>query len=255
MNKTFLIAKYTFKQLLKSKIMFNCFWIGLALMLFTYITSEFSFGNPKIIAMDFGVGVSGMASVAVAIFLGVSLLSEEIESRTVYITLSRPVARVNFILGKLLGMSLILILNTLIILSCSLIIYFFFGGEWNSLILVYFLFSVFEALLVLLVVVFFSLITNKVLSVMNTIVIFILGHAIPNSLDISMVKNNVVLQKLLKAYTYILPDFDRFNLKKELSFAFPVDPLLLLNSTIYAVLYVFLMFVVIIYIFKKKDLT
>ena len=203
MDKTFLIAKYTFKQLLKSKIMFNCFWLGLALMLFTYITSEFSFGNPKIIAMDFGVGISSLASVAVAIFLGVSLLSEEIESRTVYITLSRPVARTSFIFGKILGMSLILLLNTLIILSCSLIIYFFFGGEWSSLILIYLIFSMFESLLVLLVVIFFSLITNKVLSVMNTLVIFLLGHAIPNSLDINMVQNNTFLKGLLLSLIHI----------------------------------------------------
>lgn len=255
MDKTLLIAKYTFKQLLKSKIMFNCFWLGLALMLFTYITSEFSFGNPKVIAMDFGVGVSSLASVAVAIFLGVSLLSEEIESRTVYITLSRPIARSSFIFGKILGMSLILFLNTLIILSCSLVIFFLFGGEWSTLIPVYLIFSMFEALLILLVVVFFSLITNKVLSVMNTIVIFILGHAIPNSLDINMVKNNPLLENLLKGYTYIFPDLDRFNIKKELSLSFQVDTTLIFNSSAYAISYIVLLMSVIIFIFKNKDLT
>ena len=114
MNKTLLVARYTFKQLLKSKIMYNCFWLGLALMLFTYITSEFSFGNPRFIAMDFGVGVSSLASVAVAIFLGVSLLSDEIESRTVYIALSKPISRSSFIFGKILGMGLILFLNIFI---------------------------------------------------------------------------------------------------------------------------------------------
>lgn len=255
MAKSLLVARYTFKQLLKSKIMFNCFWLGVALMVFTYITSEFSFGNPRFIAMDFGVGISSLASVGVAIFLGVSLLSDEIESRTVYIALSRPISRSGFLLGKILGMTLILFLNLLIILSCSLVIYFIFDGEWSSLIPIFLIFSLFEALLVLLIVVFFSLITNKVLAVINTLVIFLLGHAIPNSLDITMVKNNPFLSKILKSYTYIFPDFDRFNIKKELTLSQPIESILIFNSSLYAICYIMLVLAVILLIFKNKDLT
>lgn len=255
MNKSLLIAKYTFKQLLKSKIMLNCFWIGLALMTFTYITSEFSFGNPKIVAMDFGVGVSSLAAVFIAIFLGASLLSDEVESRTVYITLSRPVSRSSFIVGKIMGMSLILMINILIIMGCSLVIYFLFGGEWSSLIFVYIIFGFLEALLLLLVVVFFSLITNKVISIMNTLVIFILGHAVPNSLDINMVENSEFLSILLKGYTYIMPDLDRFNLKKELAFGLPMDASTIINSSIYSVFYVSLLLMIIIFSFNRKELT
>ena len=90
---------------------------------------------------------------------------------------------------------------------------------------------------------------------MNTLVIFLLGHAIPNSLDINMVQNNTFLKGLLKSYTYIFPDFDRFNLKKELSLAFEIDTSLIFNSTAYALFYIVLLMTAIIYIFTNKDLT
>ncbi len=255
MNKSLIIARYTFKELLKSKVMINTAWFSIGLMIFTYIISEFSFGNPRIIALDVGVGLSSLAAVSISIFLGVSLLSDEIKSRTAYITLSRPVSRKSFIMGKLLGMSSILFLNILIIMICSLGIYLFFGGSLDSLILIFLSFAFIEAFLTLLIVVFFSLITNKILAIINAIVLYILGYAVPNSLEIGMVKNSEMLTFLIKGYSYVFPDFSRFNMKSQLTLGFDYNLNLLLNSYIYSLSYCLFLILVISFIFDRKELS
>src|SRR4051812_6786124 len=103
MNKTFIISYYTFKEILKSKILVNVFFVGLALMGITYVATEFTYGVPEKIAIDFGLGTLSFSSLGISLFLGVGLLSKEIESRTLYMVISRSVPRYAFILGKIAG--------------------------------------------------------------------------------------------------------------------------------------------------------
>ena len=92
-SKSLIVAYYTFKEILKSKILLNVFFVGLGLMLVTYVATEFTFGVPERVAVDFGLGMLSLSSLAISLFLGVGLLSKEIESRTVYMIISRPVPR------------------------------------------------------------------------------------------------------------------------------------------------------------------
>ena len=103
-NKIFTIAYYTFKEIFKSKILVSVFFAGLGLMLVTYVATEFTYGVPERVALDFGLGILSLSSLAISLFLGATLLSKEIDSRTVYMVISRPVPRFAFILGKLLGL-------------------------------------------------------------------------------------------------------------------------------------------------------
>jgi len=69
-NKSLIIAAYTFKELLKSKILLNVFFIGLGLMLVTYVATEFTYGVPERVALDFGLGMLSISSLAISLFLG-----------------------------------------------------------------------------------------------------------------------------------------------------------------------------------------
>ena len=85
LRKIAIVAAYTFRE--------------------TYVATEFTYGVPERVALDFGLGMLSLSSLSISLFLGVSLLSKEIESRTVYMVISRPVPRFAFIIGKILGLS------------------------------------------------------------------------------------------------------------------------------------------------------
>lgn len=253
-SKSLIIAAYTFKELLKSKILLNVFFIGLGLMLVTYVATEFTYGVPERVALDFGLGMLSISSLAISLFLGVSLLSREIESRTVYMIVSRPVSRYSFILGKILGLMGIQAVNVIVLSSMTLFSSYLLGGEINSLILWTIFFTFLESFLLLLVVTLVSLMANNVLTILLSIVLLLLGHSIKETQGITMVQNNPFINGVLEVYHFFLPAFYKLNLKDFVIYqkSLPLD--YILSALSYGVFYSLALLVFIITIFNRKNL-
>lgn len=254
LSKILTISEYTFKELFKSKILLNVFFVGLALMLVTYVATEFTYGVPERVALDFGFGMLSVSSLAISLFLGVGLISKEIESRTVYMIVSRPVPRYAFIIGKVLGLIGIQVLNIAILSSMTLIATNLLGGEINSLIIWTIIFTLLESVLLLLVVVLVSLLANNILTVIFSVIILLLGHSIKDTQEISLVKGSPFLSGLLDLYHFFLPAFHKLNLKdfviykKELAISY------IIPNLAYGIIYSFALLVFIVLIFNKKNL-
>ncbi len=252
--KSLIVAKYTFNEIIKSKVLYNVLLLGLGLVVVAIVAAELTYGVPGRVAIDLGLGMLSLSAVGIAIFMGVGLLSKEIDSRTIYIMLSRPISRVSFIVGKLIGMGAVLLLNILILAMMTISLYLFLGGELDSLILMTVLFSFFEALLVLFVVVLFSLITNNYLSVIFTLTVWIVGHAISETLTNVFSKGNPVLHKLVMIGGIVLPSFDKLNIKDYVIYKQSLPVAYLLSTAGYSILYLFMLGFVMSVIFKKKSL-
>lgn len=253
-NKVFIVAYYTFKEILKSKILLNVFFAGLGLMLITYVATEFTYGVPERVALDFGMGMLSISSLAISLFLGVTLLSKEIDSRTVYMVISRPVPRFAFILGKILGLLGIQAINVILLSSMTLIVVKLLGGPLSSLIFWSIGFTFLESILLLLVVVFVSLAANTILSTLLSLVVLVLGHAVKETQNINFVKRHPALEWALDAYHFVLPGFYKLNLKDYLIYKTELPLSYLYSSLTYGVLYSGFLLLMIIFIFNKKNL-
>ena len=253
-NKVYIIAYYTFKEILKSKILINVFFAGLGLMLVTYVATEFTYGVPERVALDFGLGTLSLSSLAISLFLGATLLSKEIDSRTVYMVISRPVPRYAFILGKILGLLGIQALNVFLLSFMTLITVSVLGGNITPLIYWAIGFIFLESILLLLVVVLVSLVANNILSTLLSLVILVLGHAVKETQSLTFVKNRGFFKIVLEAYHFILPGFYKLNLKEFVIYktSLPFD--YLLSSLIYGVAYSGFLLVLTIYLFNKKNI-
>jgi ABC-type transport system involved in multi-copper enzyme maturation permease subunit len=254
MDKILLVAQYTFKEILKSKVLLNIFFIGLALILVTYVATEFTFGVPERIALDFGLGMLSLSTLGISLFLGVNLLSSEIESRTVYMIISRPVPRSNFILGKLLGLMGIQAINVALLSLMTLSATVLLGGNLDSLIFWTVGFIFLESLLLLLVVVFISLFANNILAVLFSVVVLLLGHAIKDTQQTSLVERSDFLKVLLDVYHFILPGFYKLNLKDYILYESELPLSYLFSAASYGIFYSGFLLVMIILIFNKKNL-
>ena len=248
------VCRYTVKELYQSKILFNIVILGSVIILISYITTEFTYGTQQRVALDFGSGMAALAAVGIAIFGGANLISSEIESRTLYLILSRPISRNMFILGKIMGMTTILFVNVLVIYGLSISIYFFFGGEYNPLILWVFLFTFLESAIILILVVFLSLIMNKTLSILNGLTFFVLGHAASGSLELPFVATQPILQNLIKMYTYIFPNLSNLNIRPFLIYKKSLSGEYLLSALGYSLVYSLALIILTSLVFKKKQL-
>lgn len=253
-NKALVIAHYTFKELLKSKILLNVFVIGLGLMLAVYVATEFTYGVPERVAIDFGLGMLSVSSLAISLFLGVTLLSKEIESRTIYMIVSRPVSRNSFIIGKIMGLMGIQLINVFLLSSMTLASSYFLGGQMTPLLFWAVGFILVESFLLLLLVALVSLFANTVLTVLLCVVILVLGYAIPETKGLLFVQRRPLIGFLLDAYHFVLPAFYKLNLKDFVLYNKDLPLSYLIPSLGYGLIYSTAILFLIMAIFKRKNL-
>lgn len=253
-QKLHIIAKYTFKDILKSKIFYVTLVVGLATMLMTYVATEFTYGVPEKVALDFGLGMFSLSSLGIAIFMGANLLSQEIESRTLYMVISRPVPRWVFILGKLIGLTSVLVINLIILSTMTLLTSYLLGGILSPMTFIAIGFNLLESILLMLVVVFFSLFSNVTLSTIISLVILVSGHAVKETQNTSFVEHRPVLKGILEIYHLVLPAFYKLNFKEFVVYNQAIDVTYVLSSFAYGCTYSFFLLFLIIKIFNSKNL-
>lgn len=253
-KKILTISRFTVKEVVQSKILFNVIFLGIFLILITSVAFKFTYGSPSRVALDFGLGTLSLSAIGIALFMGISLISNELESRTIYMILSRPVKRSSFIIGKYLGLSLVVALNILILSILTLSVFVYTGGVLDSLIITAVVYILMEALMMLSMVGVLSLITNKVLTVILSTTVYIIGHAIAAAKTTSLVKLTPALGKLLDFYHFVLPGFYKLNLKDLVLYDQKVSDLYIYGNIAYAVIYILFLTLLSIFIFNRKNL-
>lgn len=254
MNKTLIVAKYTFIEVYRSKVMLSIIFIALGLVLISYVASEFAYGAPAKVALDFGFGLTSISNLIMGIFIGSTLLSKEIENRTLYMILSRPISRTSFMLGKVIGLSGVLIINTLLLSLVSVGIYLYLEGTFNSLMVWTAWFSFVEAFIVMLFAILFSLISSNALAIIYTIMIWIIGHSLSATSKIIFAKVNTLFNYTLKAFSILIPDLEKINLKDLLIYEQSISLSYVLKAQLYAFVYILALFLIISFLFKNKNL-
>jgi ABC-type transport system involved in multi-copper enzyme maturation permease subunit len=249
------IAIFTVKDILKSKVLYGVIGMGIIVAIFSYISSELTFGVPRRIALDMGVGGMGITSIVIALFFGATLLSSEVDNRTIYTTLSRPVSRSEFILAKLFGLITVLGINILILSFFTLSVYFLLGGGSAPLIYWTIFYTFLEASLLMIVVVLFSLLMNVTLSVISGITIYAVGYILSGTLVNYFAKSSTFFSSVIKLATYIIPDFARLNVKEHLLYEQTLSGNFLIGSVLYAFIYMIIITGLILVIFNKKELS
>ncbi len=254
MKNLTIVAKYTFLEVYRSKLMISLVMLALGLVVISLVASEFTYGAPGKIALDVGFGIMSLSNLVIAIFIGTTLLSREIDQRTIYMIISRPISRSSFLFGKILGLSAFLLINTFLLGFLSIFLYLYYNGSFNDLFVWTIYFSFIEAFIVLIFAVLFSLLTNTTLSVLFSMCIFITGHALNETSKIVFTKISPLLSTTVKISSMILPNLYRLNLKDYVIYNQSIPLKYLLNTQVYSCFYIFSLSAIVILIFKQKNL-
>jgi ABC-type transport system involved in multi-copper enzyme maturation permease subunit len=234
--------------------MVGLIFLAIGLVCITYIASEFTYGATAKVSLDVGLGIMSISNLIIAIFIGSTLLSKEIEQKTLYMIISRPLSRASFLLGKILGLSSVLLLNTVILGILSVVLFVKNGGVLESLIYWALYFSFLESITVLIFAVLFSLITNTTLSVVYTVGIFIVGHALNETSKTFFLKISATTKIIVDFSYYIIPNFYRLNLKDLLLYQQSVPLNYLIFTQLYIYCYLVGLLAVVVVVFNKKNL-
>ena len=249
------ITIQTFKDVLSSKILYNAVFLGLAIFIITFVSAEFSYGATSRITFDIGTGLVSFSICIVSILYGSNLLPTEIDNRTLYMVLSRPVSRGVFISAKIAGMALVLLLNLMILLSLTLLLFYIFGGKISWLIFWTFLFVYLEVVILLCLTVFLSIRVNKVLTILSVLTLWISGHAVENLKTFSVVNEDPFFMKLVTFMSIYLPNFTKLNLKRFVLNDFSLEGSFFFMNVMYCLLWIFILVFASKIAFDKKDLS
>lgn len=254
MNNLFKVSIYTYRQIIKSKILLISSVLSLVLAIATFVAAEFTYSTHLRVMLDVSLGFMNLLGVGVAIFLGVNLISDEVKNRTLYFMLSRPISRSSFILGKVLGMALVILSIVLITFAVtSLLVLPSIGNYFSDYIIaVFFIFL--ESLLVLMLVVNFSLISNNVISVLSAISLYISGNVINTIEAIAINRKLDWFLWVTDNYRFALPDFSIINFKPYVIYKSAIPDGFFLKALIYTFVLSSCYLIIMSLLFDRKEL-
>jgi len=250
------IAVHTFKESVRQKVLYNLVAFALLLIGAAILFGSISLGVQQIILVTLGLTSISVFGLLIAIFIGIDLVSKEIERRTIYNILSKPVSRPEFILGKYLGLLLTLLVNTAIMTVG------FYGALyyqnrallWNDLRFlgaVYFI--VLQLAMVVAIAVVFSCISTPVLSAVYTFCLYVIGNLSPDLRAFGQEAHNPLLGTVSDLLYYSLPNFGNFNVITLVAHAEKIPGYLWVGNSLYALLYITILLGIAVLVFEERE--
>jgi len=248
------IAKNTFRETIRDRILLSALVTIIAIILFTLFIGSLSLGESTRVILDFGVTAIYVLQLFVAIFIASSLMYREIEQKTFYLLLTKPIKRSEILLGKALGLTGTALLVTAIsTLALFIILFFRNDTSYYLLILLSIFYSMLEMILLILISMLFSSFTSPLLAALGTIAMYFIGHAGAIFRYIFMTTTSTLAEFLSRAAYYLLPNFEKFNLRNDIIAHIYPSPLHVLVTVAYAATYAILLLFVSLLAFRKRD--
>jgi ABC-type transport system involved in multi-copper enzyme maturation permease subunit len=250
--KVLSIALNTFRENLRDKLLYNLLVFALLMIGSSLLLMRLTLGEFHRLLLNVGLGSINIFGVLIAIFVGIGLVNKEIEKKTIYTIVSKPVARYQFLIGKYLGLTLTLFVNTLIMAGGLLLVLFAQGVPiesmlFNALGLIFMEFMVITAVALLC-----STFTSATLSAIFTLATYVIGH-LTADLKTFGEKMDEGMRAVVTGLYYILPNLERFNLKGNVIHHIEVSGTDLLLIVIYGLTYVAFLLMSASIIFQRRD--
>lgn len=248
MQKIYLIATNTFREIIRDKILYTIFIFAVLMILSAKAVGTISLNQESKLAIDFGFAMIEIFNLIITLFVGSSLIFKEVEKKLVYFLFSKPISRTDFILGKFCGLSLVLIVLNLIM---SVLFFFVAGFQLSYLLVLGFIFL--QSLFLLAVILFFSTFTSPIITLFLSFLVYLIGHITIN-LRIFALHNGGTFFKWVAEITYlIMPNLDLLNLKNQVIYEISFDKIALIVAFLYSLAYIALLLLATTAIFQKKE--
>ncbi len=247
------IAANTFRETVRNKILYVILAFALIVIGLTWFLADLSMGELSRIIADTGLASIHLFGVTIAVFLGITLVSQEVDRKTVYLILSKPVPRWEFVVGKAMGLSSTLLLTTSVMAVTLFAVYGVYGGKAEPGILIASAGIYLELVLLVCIATFFSTFTTPTLSAMFTLALFLIGHLSGHLILFGERSKEATVRAVSAGMFYLLPNLEIFNLKNEVVYGQARSLERLIGASGYFVCYGGAILLFACMIFARKD--
>lgn len=253
MMRILAIALNTFKENLRDKILYNLLLFGLVLMGSFVLLGSLSMGEQAKIMKDLGLASINIFGVLIAIFIGIGLVSKEIEKRTIYTIIAKPIHRYQFLLGRYSGLILTLFVNAAIMAAGFIIVLLLAGVDIDRGLITAIVLIFLELMVIVAVAVMFSTFTTPTLSATFTLAIYVIGHLTEDLKVLGDKLENPFISGVLNMLYYVLPNLAYFNVKGEVVHGISISWTYVSLTMGYGVVYAAFLMIVASLIFQRRD--
>ncbi|MBD3414327.1 MAG: ABC transporter permease subunit [Candidatus Aminicenantes bacterium] len=247
------VALNTFKEAIRDRILYLLLFFAAICLIFSRILALLTVGDRTKIIMDVGLASLSIIGVLMAILMGTGLVYKEIDKKTVYTLLSKPINRLQFLLGKFFGLVITLFIMLLVMTAIFILVILLHSGNlsWKFFVSIGFIFL--ELCLITSVALLFSCFSTPILSSIFSLSFYLIGH-LSWGLETLINKMKPGITRFLAQVIYVLlPDLENFNFKTEVVHNLPIPPQLFVFSFFYGVMYTFFVLVLAMLVFRKRD--
>src|SRR5882672_1405280 len=237
MSRVGIVALNTFREAVRDRVLYNLVFFALVMMAASILVGQISIDIESMVIVTLGLTAISVIGLLIAVFIGVGLVSKEMDKRTLYALLAKPVRRWEFLLGKFGGLVLTLAVNTIamaigLFLVMSLIKRSGEHLEGSVLVAVYFI--LLKLALVVALALLFSCYTTPLLSILSTAALYISGLFVKEMRSLHGDTLAPAVQIFLRWLSYLLPNFENFDVLGSAAHGRHIPGTLILHNTAYA---------------------
>ena len=266
MKNAGVVAVAVFRESVRDKVFYNLVFFALVLVGASIVIGQLTAGQDVKIIKDLGLAATSLFGVFIAIFVGISLVSKEVDRRSVYPLLAKPISRSGFIVGKYIGLLLTLLVNTIVMAVALYGVLFVLARgvpanvqhAWDApaldpnllkaIALIYV-----EVAVVTALAVFFSSYSSPMLSAIFSLGIFVAGQFSGDLKHFDEIVTAPAAGLVARVAYYLLPDFSRFDVKLAVVHGLPVSGTYMASATLYGIVYIAALLFGATTIFARRD--
>jgi ABC-type transport system involved in multi-copper enzyme maturation permease subunit len=262
MQRILAIAGNTFRETVRDKILYNLILFALIMIFSSLALGQLTLGNENKVILDLGLSSISIFGTLIAIFIGIGLVYKELEKRTVYALLAKPVHRCELILGKYLGLLSTLLVNLAVMTVGLELALFYTGGIgfWGYVRVLPAVFMIFLSLgLVTALAILFSTFSTPALSALFTFFLWVIGHFGNDLRSFGDLTKSASVKRLCGILYYGIPNFSNFQMLDGRSilqtpgYSQPINNFAVAGSVVYCLVYVAVLLSLSIAIFMRRD--
>ena len=235
------IASNTFLEIVRDRILYTLILYGTFLLVAARLLPEVAAATEAKILPDLGLAAMQMLGVLLAIVVGTGLVNKEILNRTIFVLVAKPVSRTEFVLGKHLGLSAVLVLMV------ALMTVMYYGVMVVNRIdvvpvelLIHSGLLCIQLALITAIALFFGVFTSTLLAMLMTVAIYLMGISSSGMVRFSKLSQNPMIEKIAGWLYLLLPDLSRLDLKNQVVYHLIPSQMALLTDVGYGLLYTLL---------------
>ena len=253
MNVIWSIAKNTYREIVRDKLLYGILVIGLLVTGSSFFLATISFDQNARVTQDIGLAAIHLFALCICVFVATNSLAHDEDRRALYLLFSKPISRGQYILGKYLGF-ILLLLTTLAILGGFFLIGAFATERGIMLGSVMDLaYSFLEISLLLAIGVMFATFTAPLNASLYTIALFVIGHSLDMMRNSVAVASSAVLHALISACYYLLPNLAKFDRRADILYGIHIPPISVLWTLVYWAVYNGLVLLVAVRVMRSRE--